>query len=201
MNTRPINRFDRRKQRTREQLQRAAVELILEKGYDEVAVQDITDRADLGRGTFYVHYTDKEDLVWQMLRASYDAIIAEIETRLAHETSPRLEYRIWMIMFEHALAHRDLYRVLLSGKGSTMIEHRVCDYLVEYVIAGIEAGRFYPMFKHLPSRFVAQFIIGAELQILEGWLEAPGDVTPAQLATLFYEMLWREKPSAAVTGE
>ena len=68
MNTSPVNRFERRKQRTRDQLKQAAIGLILEKGYDAVQVQDITDRADLGRGTFYIHFADKEDVVWRAVR-------------------------------------------------------------------------------------------------------------------------------------
>ena len=53
---------DRRIQRTRELLRKALMELIDEKGYDAVTIQDITERANLGRTTFYLHYQSKEDL-------------------------------------------------------------------------------------------------------------------------------------------
>lgn len=48
--------LDRRVRRTRRALQDSLTSLILEKGYDAVTVEDITDRADLGRTTFYLHY-------------------------------------------------------------------------------------------------------------------------------------------------
>ena len=54
--------MDRRVQRTRESLHRALIALMIEKGYDAVTVGDIVDRANVGRSTFYAHYTDKEDL-------------------------------------------------------------------------------------------------------------------------------------------
>ena len=57
-------RVDRRVQRTRQLLNRALMELIVEKGYDSVTVQDIIDRANLGRSTFYAHYQDKDDLLF-----------------------------------------------------------------------------------------------------------------------------------------
>src|SRR3989337_4369074 len=57
------NRPDRRIQRTRQALRRTLMELIKEKGYDSISVEEITQRANLGRATFYLHYKDKEDLL------------------------------------------------------------------------------------------------------------------------------------------
>ena len=54
---------DRRVQKTRKLLLDALVSLILEKGYDEVSIQDIIDRANVGRSTFYAHYENKEQLL------------------------------------------------------------------------------------------------------------------------------------------
>src|SRR6202012_5392571 len=55
--------MDRRVRRTRDLLHRALLDLIAEKGYPHITVQDILDRADVGRSTFYTHYRDKEDLL------------------------------------------------------------------------------------------------------------------------------------------
>jgi len=54
---------DRRVRRTRTLLQDALIALILEKGYEAVTVQDIIDRADVGRSTFYAHFLDKQQLL------------------------------------------------------------------------------------------------------------------------------------------
>jgi AcrR family transcriptional regulator len=65
---------DRRVRRTRELLSRALLELTLEKGYQRVTVQDILDRADIGRSTFYAHYQSKDDLLlsgYDELRAAF----------------------------------------------------------------------------------------------------------------------------------
>ena len=51
---------DRRVQRTRKLLQDALMALILEKGYEAVTIQDIIDRANVGRSTFYAHFLDKQ---------------------------------------------------------------------------------------------------------------------------------------------
>src|SRR5438552_11345004 len=64
---------DRRIQRTRLMLRSAMVSLIRERGFEALTVQDIIDRADVGRSTFYSHFKSKEDLLEgsvAMLRAS-----------------------------------------------------------------------------------------------------------------------------------
>src|SRR5215207_8911684 len=72
---------DRRVRRTQELLRGALMALIMEKGYDRITVQDILDKADVGRSTFYAHYRDKEDL----LLSGFD----DIRTALAEEAHPR----------------------------------------------------------------------------------------------------------------
>src|SRR5258708_5830180 len=61
------NMEDRRVQRTRQLLERALLELIEEHTYESITVQQITDRANMGRATFYLHYPDKEQLLSSIL--------------------------------------------------------------------------------------------------------------------------------------
>ena len=71
-------RPDRRVGRTRKALKEALTDLILERGYEGVTVQDVIDRADVGRSTFYAHFVDKDDLLM--------AILADLEMPgLGHE--------------------------------------------------------------------------------------------------------------------
>ena len=56
-------RIDRRIQRTRHELREALFALIIERGYEAITVLDITERANLGRTTFYLHYHEKEELL------------------------------------------------------------------------------------------------------------------------------------------
>lgn len=57
-----MTKTDRRVQRTRELLQKSLIDLIGERGYDAITIQDIVDRANVARTTFYVHYGSKDDL-------------------------------------------------------------------------------------------------------------------------------------------
>jgi AcrR family transcriptional regulator len=186
-----LNRFERRKQRTREALKQAAMELILDKGYDAVSVQDITDRADLGRGTFYVHFNDKEDLIWNVVREGFDAVTRMI-AGFADE-SPKLEYRIWICMFEHAEAHRDLYLVTLSSKGSMQFTERTIDYLAQVVIAEMHTKRFYPNIAVAPE-ITAQVIVGGLIRLIIWWLLTPNAYSARDMAGQFYRLIFGSEP-------
>lgn len=80
-------RADRRTNRTRRLLRNALMAAILEKGYDAITIEDITERADLGRTTFYLHYKDKEDLLIESLEAITDELRAQVGLGIAG-TSP-----------------------------------------------------------------------------------------------------------------
>ena len=193
MTNRPLNGFERRKQRTREQLKQAALNLTLEKGYDAVSVQDITDRADLGRGTFYVHFADKEDLIWSALREGFEVVNEAMMNDYEHEQSPRLEYLIWRRMFEYAGENRALYKVMLAGQGSGPLADRVQSYFASEVEAQVTSGRCFVNFTP-PAPYIAQFVSGAIVRMLTWWLNVPNDYTPRQMAGFFYEMIFHQPP-------
>lgn len=60
-----IKREDRRIRQTKEKLRNALAELMKEKGFESIRIHDLTERADINRGTFYLHYKDKYDLLEQ----------------------------------------------------------------------------------------------------------------------------------------
>src|SRR3990170_2749326 len=63
----PQNIPDRRVQKTRKLLQDSLIALVSEKGYESVTIQEILDRANVGRSTFYAHFQDKDQLLHSIL--------------------------------------------------------------------------------------------------------------------------------------
>lgn len=179
-------KLDRRVVRTRQLLRDALMKLILEKGYDAVTVQDITDEANLGRATFYLHYQDKEDLLSRSLAEIYDELVTRLEPLdwqhlLAEQQSPSL------IAFQHAAENRDLYRVLLRGQGATLIVRRIQQYI---------AGVVVQQFSHLPLtqsqpvalELVANHIAGSLIAMLTWWLENDTPHPPEYMAQVFSQL-------------
>src|SRR5436190_23898756 len=72
----PKKREDRRIQRTRQLLQQAFMEVVREKGFTATSIQDIAERANVSRGTFYLHYTDKYMLLDTFIREHFQHQLA-----------------------------------------------------------------------------------------------------------------------------
>lgn len=107
---------DRRVRRSRRALRTALVDLVLEKGFRAITVDEIVERADVARATFYAHYRDKDDLLVDIVRdltEERERPLPAIEQ--AHEkgfTGLPVRY-----IFEHAERERAAYQVILRGEG------------------------------------------------------------------------------------
>ncbi|MBL8156116.1 MAG: TetR/AcrR family transcriptional regulator [Anaerolineae bacterium] len=178
---------DRRKPRTRRLLRDALLDLILEKGYDQVTVQDIADRANLGRATFYLHFVDKEDLLMSSLREMFDDLKARFDLPTAQEMPLDLPLRA--VPFQHADEYRDIYRViLLSQQGTAAVLNGIRDYLAESIQERIEAARGTAGTPRVPVEVVAHYLAGALLSMIGWWLRQEMAYSAEAMADLFREL-------------
>ena len=116
-------RFDRRRQRTRQQLKDAAGRLILERGYDAVSIQDITDALDLGRGTFYLHFRDKQEIVAAILRDTFQQMEMQARPDWTALTLEQRDYAAFIAYFieEEKLTLLHLVSCLLIFSGVFLV--------------------------------------------------------------------------------
>ena len=188
------SRHERRRLQTRRSLIQTALQLILEKGYDGLSIQEITDRADLGRGTFYIHFKDKEDVVWAAFQELFEALEQEAHQRL-DRSLPQVEYYGLLNIFNHAEKNRDLYRVVFGRQGSATLTARVQDFLAKAFLDDIRrtpppAGINF----NLPEELEAQLLTGVISRLVFWWLETASSYTPTQMAAMTYEALYHRHP-------
>jgi len=194
LNNKPINRHERRKLQTRGKLKEATLSLVLKKGFDDVTIQDVVDRADLGRGTFYVHYRDLQDILWDIIQDGLQESFVIGQSRSKQGSYP-VGYLGYLITFETAAKHQDLYRVMLGGKGSALITQRVADYLADAIQKAIETKQFMQKLD-FPSAVTAQYVVGALMRMVLWWLEMPNDYTPQQMANMVYTLVHGVSPDS-----
>jgi AcrR family transcriptional regulator len=190
----PSEKVDRRKNRTRRLLRNALMEMILQKGYDAVTIEDITERADLGRTTFYLHYQDKEELLLE----SIDEIATDLKDQVDLLGGARRidgpQPRPIHLAFHHAAEHADLYRIILSGEGatkaSTRLRHIISDGALEFLSARLESLK--PGKKPaVELKLVSDYFASALLGFLTWWLEEGAPYDPDQMADLFLQMFFQ----------
>jgi AcrR family transcriptional regulator len=152
---------DRRVSRTRRSIDEAFVALLERRGYEAVGVSDIVREADVGRATFYEHYTSKDDL----LRAQLQRVSSLLR---AHPGRP--EFLDATALFAHVRDVPLLYR-LVAGRSAAarslrilqeVLQERVAAVLDEHLVAG--ASLRAPL-----SRPIAARVIVADLAALLAW--------------------------------
>jgi AcrR family transcriptional regulator len=183
---RPEQTIDRRAARTEKALHKALISLILDKGYEPITVQDIIDRADVGRSTFYAHFTGKEDLLkrgFEMLRRE----LAEAQRAAAsgRAGSRKTPLAFSLAMFEHAYAHKDVYLALVGGRGAAVVLGEIRRVLCDFVQKELgESGD-----DALPRAVRVQFVVGTFLTMLTWWLERKPKLSPAEVNAMFRRLV------------
>ena len=189
-----LSRHTRRRLQTRKLLIRTTLKLILEKGYDAISIQEITDLADLGRGTFYIHFKDKEEVVWTAFREMYDELEQAAHKQLDRRM-PQVEYYGLLNIFQHAQKNRDLYRVMFGRQGSASLTARLQDFLAQSFSYDIRNAPEPPENNfNIPQEIEAQILTGVISRLLFWWFEASNGYTPEQMAAYTYEVLYRQQP-------
>jgi AcrR family transcriptional regulator len=178
---------DRRILRTRSTLRTALMALIAEGGYERLSVQDITERAGVGRATFYLHYTDKE----QLLLDCIEHAVEELTNQFAELGSIPLAQRAVVMaerMFEHMASNAAVYRTLMSENGVASLPLRVRN-LTATAIAQDLGGAF-PALSQNQVRLeaLAQHTAGALLALAEWWLRNHCPGSAAEMAQLHVQL-------------
>jgi AcrR family transcriptional regulator len=183
-----MTKTDRRVERTRELLQKALIELIGEGGYDAITIQDIVDRANIGRTTFYLHYTGKDEL----FMSCHEAIVSEFqigphhpltrEELLANEAPQGMKYA-----YRHLEDKRPLFYSIFQGKDSFLILRRIRDWSAGEIEASLRAA-FAEAESTIPLDVLANYLAGAQIALLQWGLEKRQSHRLEKLAQTFHRL-------------
>ncbi|WP_117212630.1 TetR/AcrR family transcriptional regulator [Allorhizocola rhizosphaerae] len=149
---------DRRVRRTRRTLQEALTSLVLEKSYERITIQDVLDRADVGRSTFYAHFRDKDAL----LLACFD----DVREELQRDFDGAVEADA---IFLHAHRHRRVYKALCGrriGVGGSVAHLHLKRLIAESVRRQHASSG-----SDLPADAVAEYRASATLGLLMWWVD------------------------------
>lgn len=178
--------IDRRAARTREMLHHALMSLALEKDYDEVTVAEVCDRADVGRSTFYAHFTSKDDLrrhgVGHVRKSIFDqhkaAVAADgdlLDRPLAFS----------LTLFEHARDHLERHRALAGSDSASLVLATVRQTVSDLVRDELASGAETDSAAAIPNEVVVSYVVGAFMAVLTWWLDGGAKLPAEHLDGMF----------------
>lgn len=167
--------IDRRVERTRQSLQNALSELILEKGYEKVTVQNVIDRANVGRSTFYAHFEDKE----QLLLSGFEPLRAEFEDFLSgrdfdHETP----WALSLAMFQQAQKQRGAYITV------THVQKHLYGFLLDHLKQSLPKRN-----KNIPPELLAHYVASSFIALLTWWIDNDYSRSAEQMNGYFRQLV------------
>ena len=188
-------RGTRRRARTRVELLRAARQVFAKRGYHDASIAEITELADVGVGTFYLHFRDKDEIFTTMLaggmRELRDQVRAEAEE--AEQAAPERAFPTALrAIFRYAYAERELFQIALSGERRLSATLKAQSYMIDGFTQAFEWLQSQGQLDGFEVPLLARFITGIITQGIIWWFEndePPPDVMADQVLRLLREGL------------
>lgn len=190
---------DRRVRRTRRALREAMLDLMEEKGYDQVTVEELTDRADIGRTTFYLHYSAKQDLLLEQFGELLDQLVVQLSQIPLSAWGQEGDLKsvddhpnrpICMI-FQHAADNKDLYQIVLRGEGVDQASERLQVIMTNAVNTFLShklGQEDEQIALKIPIDLFGNYFAGAMLGVIKWWLEADMPYSSEQMEEIFFQL-------------
>lgn len=172
--------MDRRIQKSRKAIYHAFIQLLNQKSYDKITVQDIIDLADVGRSTFYAHFESKEILL--------EAICQDLfqHTFMERQISNHLE-ALTAHIFQHFKRNQDKIATLLLSQNTYFInglKEQLSHYLFPRVNAELLASK-----KSLPKDFLENYVTTTFIETANWWLQSRQNISDQEIAHYFLQLM------------
>jgi AcrR family transcriptional regulator len=170
-----MSKVDRRILKSQEAIKKAVIELMSEKSFDDITIQDISDRANVSRGTIYLHYMDKFDLLDKLVETHINEL-REICVSAADMSFTDGEY-LWFEYFERNYL---FFSTMLASKGAPYFRSRFLELVVQELKG--EKGLTDEKNQGLSEDVIIQFFGAATVGIVEWWFTNGMPLPPRVIA-------------------
>ena len=179
-----VRKPDRRVQKTQAALYEALMSLVKSNGYDAVTVQDILERANVGRSTFYAHYPDKDSLLVSGIQR-LEAELSELHPvgAGARGSSAESVVAFSLAMMEHAAGFREVYRGLMGGPGGSIARRHIQDMVGKLMKTRLDAvhARLPARTRRVPVPLLVQSLSGVFMSTMEWWFDQRASTPPEEV--------------------
>jgi len=174
--------MDRRQRKTRQAIFKAFSELLETKRFEHITVQDIIDKADIGRSTFYAHFETKDTLLKAMCSDIFNHIFDK-EICEYKEDNSSLQSKLSHILWHLKGIKRDVYGILSSNSSDLFMQ-----YLKENL--SVLFKMYLKDFKtNLPEDFLLNYLVGSFAETIKWWVKNEMILPPETLSEYFIQVI------------
>jgi hypothetical protein len=188
----PQPKADRRTQRTKRNVQKALLTLLDEKAYEEITVQEILDRADVGRSTFYKHYQDKEDLLLRGvagLSAEHLPPSSAPPKDRRHQSEQEKPKMISVLgMFQHVKGNLALHRLMFDNAKDNTLREKGTAFLYENIHTQLLELKNPHTESSVPLEVCALYMTHGLMSLVKWWVDHKMTRTPEEMNAMFQQM-------------
>ena len=177
---------DRRIRRSQQLLQNALLVLLKEKRYEDISVQEIIERADVARSTFYVHYVDKDDL----LTGTHGIFAENLDQQLmAHSAQPGASAFSSQTWFYHIQAQGDILKVIAKDSAMELAMKTLRGMIHRSVQEGMQAHKQTDQETHMPLTLLEDYLADTLMTLIKWWFRDGMKKTPEQMDAIFQQLV------------
>lgn len=185
--------FDQMNFQTKKKIQQSFLSILKGKEFTKISIKDITDSACINRGTFYLHYLDKYDLLEKVEEELLEGLrihIATIDSEYKVEMVEQLQVAGFsMEVFRYIEQHVDQFIVLLSKYNTSGFHLRLKNFFIEQFEENYHSSEMSSIDPTIPTDYLSAFAASAILGLIEQWLSHQQRETPEEVAELYLKIL------------
>lgn len=185
--------YTEKNRKTKKLIQTSFIQIIENKSFEAITVGDITKVAQINRGTFYLHYKDKFDLLDQLEQQLFEDLGNHIDELQKYYSSmqkfEKNQEQLVATLFNSIKMHAPMLKIFLSDRGRAGFHLRFRDAFSEKVRVNLEKNESFHTNLKVPMEYYLSFITSAFLGLIEQWIQNGLEKTPDEMTALYIEII------------
>lgn len=180
--------------KTEKLLEDALVELMCEKDFEKISVKDLTEKLDINRGTFYLHYQDKydllqhkEDSVLQGFNEIMKNLLMELNKDFILPSNREVLLYLFTSIYIYIKENADFLKIILGTNGDLNFQMKLKNFIEERLVENISINND---IEKMPIKYLAPFASSAQLGIIQKWLKSGMKESPEELAAFVSDVIF-----------
>ena len=176
---------DLRARRTRKWLQDALIGLMKEKSFEDIQITELTERAQVSRPAFYLHFRSKEELLLSHVDIIFDEFHAEVSREIERGNIDRKRFSI--MLFQYWERYAETLRLVIQAENPDILLERLKEY-VGVVIRELDAKTHKPANDPRLQELIVGFVAGGAYMLLTEWISNKTPFSAEQMGLLYYDL-------------